>query len=198
MVRSNDNRRLAIAIVLALVVSFSAMANAVGLKDVPKLWPQVMATCAGAIVVVVVTMLLMRGQRVTEEEKEKSIKIHERKVEVYARFVVRMYKLLASDKMSCGGFVSLRTVISGSLIFYLSDKNRKRLLGELNGMRNICDEKEMVAVFARITCIQQDDWNGNERSGAGGEQMQVGMWSRFGDLALCSANMMSGREVMYG
>ena len=177
---------LYILMAVALAIGLLVVANAVGIWDIPELWSQILAACMGAIVVGVVTLVLMRGQKSSEEAKEKSIRIYESKVEVYARFVEKMYKLLADDQMSCDDFLSLRTEMFGSLIFYLSDENLNSLLNELNGIGSIHDNEEMVSVFARITNILQDDLAGQQYQPDDKERVLTDIWHQFGNLTQCS------------
>ena len=74
MKKNNYLRPIAVGSVLALALGFLALTNTIGIWGIPELWSQIFAACTGAIVVAVVTMVLMQGQRTTEEEKEKSIK----------------------------------------------------------------------------------------------------------------------------
>ena len=180
------NMILAVSVTVALVAGFLAVAHLVGIWSIAELWSQFFAACMGAIVVAVVTLVLMRGQRTSEEEKEKSIRLHENKVEAYSRFVGKMYKLLADDRMSCEDFLNLRTDIFGSLIFYLSDDNLEHLLHELNGVTDINDDDEMVKVFARITNILQDDLDNLPYQPDKKERILVNLWRQFGHLSTCS------------
>lgn len=182
------NMIIAIAVTIALITGFLAVANNIGIWAIPELWSQIFAACMGAIVVGVVTLVLMRGQRASEEEKEKSIRLHENKVEAYSRFVGKMYKLLADDKMSCEDFLSLRTEVFGSLIFYLSDDNLGHLLHELSGVSNIHDGEEMVKVFARITNILQDDLDGSPYQPDKKERILVSLWHQFSHITACRHN----------
>ena len=175
-----------ILMAVALTVGLLVVANAVGIWRIPELWSQILAACMGAIVVGVVTLVLMRGQKSSEEAKEKSIRIYESKVEVYSRFVGKMYKLLADDRMSCDDFLSLRTEMFGSLIFYLSDENLNSLLAELNGITSIHNNEEMVSVFARITNILQDDLAGRQHRPDDKERVLTDIWHQFGNLTQCS------------
>ena len=84
----------AVAVVLVLAMGFLVVVATTGVWHGAEMWSQVCAACMGAIVVAVVTLVLMRGQRVSEEEKGKSIKIHESKVEVYSRFVGSLHNPL--------------------------------------------------------------------------------------------------------
>ena len=90
---------------------------------------------------------------------------------------------VADDKMSCDDFLSLRTEMFGSLIFYLSDDNLNCLLGELNGITNIHNHEEMVSVFARITNILQDDLAGQPYTPDRKEHVLTDLWHQFGSLA---------------
>ena len=174
---------IVIGVVMALSLGFLSLANVIGVWPVPELWSQIFAACTGAIVVAVVTMVLMRGQRATEEAKEKSIKIHESKVEVYSRFVSKMYKLLADDQVSCDDFLNLRSEIFGSLIFYLDDRHLHHLLDEVTRIKDFRDNSEMVSTFARITNILQDDLAGRPYVPDNKERVLVSLWQQFDKLS---------------
>lgn len=171
---------VAVAVAVALCAGLLAVAGATGLWSGGELWSQLLAACMGAIVVAVVTMVLMRGQRASEEEKEKSIKIHESKVEVYSRFVARMYKLLADDEVSLCDFLGLRTEIYGSLIFYLADSNLRLILAEVATIDDYRDRTRMLETFARITRILQADLGTAHPEGS--ERTLVELWQRFDDI----------------
>ncbi|MBR1792746.1 MAG: hypothetical protein IJ764_03815 [Bacteroidales bacterium] len=183
MKQINYLRPIAVGCAMALALGFLALTNAIGIWEIPELWSQIFAACTGAIVVAVVTMLLMQGQRTSEEAKEKSIKIHESKVEVYSRFVSRMYKLLADDNVSCDDFLNLRTEIFGSLIFYLDDGHLNLLLKEVSRIKDFTDSEEMASTFARITNILQDDLAGRTYRPDDKERVLVELWNQFDRIA---------------
>ena len=168
---------------LVLALWFLALTNVIGVWKIPELWSQIFAACTGAIVVAVVTMLLMHGQRATEEEKEKSIKIYESKVAVYSRFVTKMYKLLEDDQVSCDDFLNLRTEIFSTLIFYLDDSHLRMLLAEVSQIKDFRDNEAMVSTFARITNILQDDLLARDYKADDREQVLVDLWQRFETLS---------------
>ena len=169
--------------VLVLVLGFLALTNAIGIWRIPELWSQIFAACTGAIVVAVVTMVLMHGQRATEEAKEKSIKIYESKVAVYSRFVTKMYKLLEDDHVSCDDFLALRTEIFSTLIFYLDDSHLRMMLTEIVNIKDFRDGTAMVSTFARITNILQDDLLARAYKADDREQVLVDLWQRFETLS---------------
>ena len=174
---------LVVGIVLVLVLGFLALTNAIGIWQIPELWSQIFAACTGAIVVAVVTMVLMHGQRATEEAKEKSIKIYESKVAVYSRFVTKMYKLLEDDQVSCDDFLNLRTEIFSTLIFYLDDNHLRMMLAEVSQIKDFRDNEAMVSTFARITNILQDDLLARTYKADDREQVLVDLWQRFETLS---------------
>ena len=169
--------------VLTLVLGFLALTNAIGIWGIPELWSQIFAACTGAIVVAVVTMVLMHGQRATEEAKEKSIKIYESKVAVYSRFVAKMYKLLDDDQVLCDDFLALRTEIFSTLIFYLDDSHLRLMLAEVNNIKDFSDTTAMISTFARITNILQDDLLARAYRADDREQVLVDMWQQFEKLS---------------
>lgn len=174
---------LVVGLVLVLALGFLALTNTIGIWKIPELWSQIFAACTGAIVVAVVTMVLMHGQRASEEEKEKSIKIYESKVAVYSRFVTKMYKLLEDDQVSCDDFLSLRTEIFSSLIFYLDDSHLRMMLAEVSQIKDFRDNAAMVSTFARITNILQDDLLARAYQADDREKVLVDMWQQFETLS---------------
>ena len=174
---------LVVGLVLALVLGFLSLTNVIGVWRIPELWSQIFAACTGAIVVAVVTMVLMHGQRATEEAKEKSIKIYESKVAVYSRFVAKMYKLLDDDQVSCDDFLALRTEIFSTLIFYLDDSHLRMMLAEVNQIKDFSDTTAMISTFARITNILQDDLAARAYRADDREQVLVDMWQQFEKLS---------------
>lgn len=60
---------LVVGLVLVLALGFLALTNIIGIWRIPELWSQIFAACTGSIVVAVGTMVLMHGQRATEERK---------------------------------------------------------------------------------------------------------------------------------
>lgn len=174
---------LVVGVVLTLVLGFLALTNAIGIWGIPELWSQIFAACTGAIVVAVVTMVLMHGQRATEEAKEKSIKIYESKVAVYSRFVAKMYKLLDDDQVLCDDFLALRTEIFSTLIFYLDDSHLRLMLAEVNNIKDFSDTTAMISTFARITNILQDDLLARAYRADDREQVLVDMWQQFEKLS---------------
>lgn len=172
---------LVVGLVLVLALGFLVLTNVIGVWKIPELWSQIFAACTGAIVVAVVTMLLMHGQRATEEEK--SIKIYESKVAVYSRFVTKMYKLLEDDQVSCDDFLNLRTEIFSTLIFYLDDSHLRMMLAEVSQIKDFRDNEAMVSTFARITNILQDDLLARDYKADDREQVLVDLWQRFETLS---------------
>ncbi|MBQ7279836.1 MAG: ammonium transporter [Bacteroidales bacterium] len=174
---------IAVGVAVALTLGFLAVTNVTGVWAIPELWSQIFAACTGALVVAVVTMVLMRGQRAAEEEKEKGIKIYENKVEAYSRFVTKMYKLLSDERISCDDFLNLRMDIFNSLIFYLEDDHLRLILREVEGIDDFQNVDEMIHSFARITNILQDDLAGRTYKPDDKERVLVSLWKRFGAMA---------------
>ena len=148
---------------ILLGVLIAILAICLFVFEIPGLWAQLLAIIAsaflGAGVTAWVTNSLLDRQQAVEEEKEKNIKIHQSKIDVYSEFIREVWNQAAeSDAVDKEALKPIRSLIFNKLIFYL-DKAELTELKELFNKDKM--PKNRIQLYSQITDIVRRDVDNN-------------------------------------
>ncbi len=148
---------------ILLGVLIAILAICLFVFEIPGLWAQLLAIIAsaflGAGVTAWVTNSLLDRQQAVEEEKEKNIKIHQSKIDVYSKFIREVWNQAAeSDAVDKEALKPIRSLIFNKLIFYL-DKAELTELKELFNKDKM--PKNRIQLYSQITDIVRRDVDNN-------------------------------------
>ena len=103
------------------------------LKD---LWYETYAAIIGVVITAIITFILLKGQTENEEEREKSIELHKRKIEVYSSFVQELWSKLDDNCLTKNEMLDIRRKCFNELIFYLDEKQIKEITEQFRKISN--------------------------------------------------------------
>ena len=182
----NENKKrgnLWLPIGAILLVCFVLLAWLCGAWLDLEIASQLFAAIAGAIIAAIITMLLLKGQSDSEEQKDKSIKIYENKIQVYSHFLSLMWKTLDDEELSKDEFISIRSKIFETLIFYIDDSyidDLRKAFSEIN-LEN--GGVETPKTFCKITRILKNDLNGFKNDEKNMQEDKIeSLWSSLGSV----------------
>lgn len=92
-----NNKILPVSILLALAAF--AIAVLFRIFSVSDVWAQMFAALIGAIITMIITFLLLRGQTSSEEEKERKSKVFEEKLRIYKEFLNKLCDVVKDMKI---------------------------------------------------------------------------------------------------
>ena len=107
------------------------------LKD---LWYETYAAIIGVVITAVITFILLKGQTENEEEREKSLEIHKRKIEVYASFVQEIWSKLDDNQLTQEEMLEIRRKCFNELIFYLDEEQIERITEQFKKVSKIIEK----------------------------------------------------------
>lgn len=114
------------------------------LKD---LWYETYAAIIGVVITAVITFILLKGQTENEEEREKSIELHKRKIEVYASFVQELWSKLDDNCLTKDEMLQIRRKCFNELIFYLNEEQIEKITEQFKKVSKIMgngDDKDDI------------------------------------------------------
>lgn len=152
---------------------------------VPDFWSQLLAITAsaflGAGATAWITNTLLKNQQISEEDKEKNIKVFENKIQVYSEFISRMWKTLEDDVITDEEIRGIRLDIFNKLIFYFDDIDK--LVGLVNEIKSSDDSEdnakrtsETIQCFSAITELLRKDVDDRK---AGKTELISKLWNNF-------------------
>ncbi len=182
---------LAVAVAIVLMVSLVLLAARVW--DVPEAYAQgeaiILSAFFGAILTAIVTYVVLNSRVKAEAKKEKDIKIHENKIEVYSSFIEKLWRTMEDEILEEEEMRDIRKETFGKLIFYLKPGSIEKLsdaIEELGTTRvkvavtekeKQCKPDKIRELLTTITNILRDDLNDIETDKKLG--LGVGLWNNF-------------------
>ena len=135
------------------------------LFSVKDLWYETYAAIIGVIITAVITFILLKGQTENEEEREKSLELHKRKIEVYASFVQELWSKLDDNHLDNKELLQIRRKCFNEVIFYLDERQIEGITEQFkkvsNEIGNGGGETELANIlagpFAEITKVLIED-----------------------------------------
>lgn len=92
-----NNRILYVSVFLALVAF--AVAVLFRIYSISDVWIQMFAAMIGAIITMIITFLLLRGQTSSEEEKDRNSKVFEERLRIYQEFLHKLCDVVKDLKI---------------------------------------------------------------------------------------------------
>lgn len=131
------------------------------LYSIHDLWYETVAAVLSVVLTAVVTFLLLKGQSEGEERRDKNIKLHERKLEVYTKFTYKMWDILSDDNINAEEIKILRSEMFNGLLFFLDYDQIEQIN---NVLEELISDKEFNSddcrkSFTKITEILRCDIN---------------------------------------
>lgn len=131
------------------------------LYSIHDLWYETVAAVLSVVLTAAVTFLLLKGQSEGEERRDKNIKLHERKLEVYTKFTYKMWDILSDDNINAEEIKILRSEMFNGLLFFLDNHQIVQIdavLKELNSVKEL-NSDDCRKSFTKITAILRCDIN---------------------------------------
>ena len=132
---------LILCLISGIVVVFFRLFS---LKD---LWYETYAAIIGVVITAVITFILLKGQTENEEEREKSLEIHKRKIEVYASLVHEIWSKLDDNRLTKEEMLEIRRKCFNELIFYLDEEQIEKITEQFKKVSKIMgkgDDKDDI------------------------------------------------------
>jgi hypothetical protein len=131
------------------------------LYSIHDLWYETVAAVLSVVLTAAVTFLLLKGQSEGEERRDKNIKLHERKLEVYTQFTYKMWDILSDDNINAEEIKILRSEMFNGLLFFLDNHQIEQID---DALKELISDKELNSddcrkSFTKITEILRCDIN---------------------------------------
>ena len=165
------SKKLLILLATLFVVSFSLFVFAqVYQGELPKLAEEINNSAIGAILTAIVTVFLLQGQTASEENRDRNLKVFEKKQEVYDEFFEKLKDIVEDGRI---------TIAAGEEPSDTVDE-LKELLFQLSYIQMHSSEANTQAVFQRVTNIIKKM---NEFSSAGADKTRLvtGFYADFAE-----------------
>ena len=95
------SKKLLILLATLFVVSFSLFVFAqVYQGELPKLAEEINNSAIGAILTAIVTVFLLQGQTASEENRDRNLKVFEKKQEVYHEFLEKLKDIVEDGRIT--------------------------------------------------------------------------------------------------
>jgi hypothetical protein len=150
-------KRIWIYGIVLFSIIFIAAAVIFGIFDVDILPSQFYGALIGVVITAIITVFLLQGQTANEEKREKSIKVFEKKQEIYHAFLEELKRIIQDGEITI-----VSTSNDGSL-----DKNvdeLKDLIFQLGYLQMHISDEGINKVLEEVTKIIQllEDFSSNE------------------------------------
>lgn len=107
-------------------------AIAFGIIQLGDLPSQFYGALVGTVITAIITILLLQGQTQTEENKERNVKVFEKKSEVFNNFIEELWKVWEDRSVSLEELNELLKLVSKDIIPYAKPESSSAILVELN------------------------------------------------------------------
>ncbi|GHT61366.1 hypothetical protein FACS1894109_19870 [Spirochaetia bacterium] len=141
-------------IFLFLFCGFAVLSQAIPLPAMPSSF---LGAALGALITVVVTQLLLKEQAAAEEDKERGVKIFNKKLTVYSQFMEHLWGMFRDSKVTPEELTQLRTICFQQLVFLLEEKQIEDITEQLKAISSGSDMELPAA--AQITFILKENLN---------------------------------------
>jgi hypothetical protein len=94
-------------------------------------------------------MILLKGQSSAAEEKERAIKIFEKKLMVYSNFMEHLWEMFSDSKVTSEELTNLRNISFKQLVFFLDNEQIQSITEQMKAIAN--DETGGIKEAAQIT-----------------------------------------------
>ena len=130
----------------------------------PKLVENINNSAIGAIFTAIITVFLLLGQTETEEDKERNVKVFEKKSELFNNFIEELWKVWEDRNITLEELSHLLKLVSKDIIPYTKPESAKSILNSLNAIasevntqENTANKKHMQShIYAIINTLSEE------------------------------------------
>lgn len=135
--------KLLIALAIFLAISLSLFVFSIIYEgEMPKLVENINNSAIGAIFTAIITVFLLLGQTETEEDKERNVKVFEKKSELFNNFIEELWKVWEDRNITLEELSHLLKLVSKDIIPYTKPKSSKSILNSLNAIASEVNTQE--------------------------------------------------------
>ncbi|GHU69548.1 hypothetical protein FACS189450_02620 [Spirochaetia bacterium] len=143
------------AILCLLLICWSAVKfGAIAPGEIPGSF---IGAALGAAITGVITVILLKGQSIAEEKRERAVKIFEKKLTAYSQFMEHLWGMFRDSKVTPEELTKLRTICFQQLVFFLEEKQIEDITEQLKTISSGSDMELPAA--AQITFILKENLN---------------------------------------
>ena len=157
--------KLLISLAIFLVISLSLFVFSIIYEgEMPKLVENINNSAIGAIFTAIITVFLLLGQTETEEDKERNVKVFEKKSELFNNFIEELWKVWEDRNITLEELSHLLKLVSKDIIPYTKPESAKSILNslntiasEVNTQENTANKKHMQShIYAIINTLSEE------------------------------------------
>ena len=157
--------KLLVALAIFLVISLSLFVFSIIYEgEMPKLVENINNSAIGAIFTAIITVFLLLGQTETEEDKERNVKVFEKKSELFNNFIEELWKVWEDRNITLEELSHLLKLVSKDIIPYTKPESAKSILNslntiasEVNTQENTANKKHMQShIYAIINTLSEE------------------------------------------
>ena len=138
--------KLLIALAIFLAISLSLFVFSIIYEgEMPKLVENINNSAIGAIFTAIITVFLLLGQTETEEDKERNVKVFEKKSELFNNFIEELWKVWEDRNITLEELSHLLELVSKDIIPYTKPESAKSILNSLNAIASEVNTQENTA-----------------------------------------------------
>ena len=135
--------KLLIALAIFLAISLSLFVFSIIYEgEMPKLVENINNSAIGAIFTAIITVFLLLGQTETEEDKERNVKVFEKKSELFNNFIEELWKVWEDRNITLEELSHLLKLVSKNIIPYTKPESAKSILNSLNAIASEVNTQE--------------------------------------------------------
>lgn len=135
--------KLLIALAILLAISLSIFVFSIIYEgEMPKLVENINNSAIGAIFTAIITVFLLQGQTASEEDKERNVKVFEKKSELFNNFIEELWKVWDDRNISLEELNHLLKLVSKDIIPYAHPESSKNILQSLNAIAVATQKQE--------------------------------------------------------
>ena len=138
--------KLLISLAILLAISLSLFVFSIIYEgEMPKLVENINNSAIGAIFTAIITVFLLLGQTETEEDKERNVKVFEKKSELFNNFIEELWKVWEDRNITLEELSHLLKLVSKDIIPYTKPESAKSILNSLNAIASEVNTQENTA-----------------------------------------------------
>ena len=125
--------KLLIALGILLAISLSIFVFSIIYEgEMPKLVENINNSAIGAIFTAIITVFLLQGQTASEEDKERNVKVFEKKSELFNNFIEELWRVWDDRYISMEELNELLKLVAKDIIPYAKPESSENILRSLN------------------------------------------------------------------
>lgn len=136
-----------------IIFAILGLGGAIAFDIIPleNLPSQFYGALVGTVITAIITILLLQGQTQTEENKERNVKVFEKKSEVFNNFIEQLWKVWEDRRVSLEELNELLKLVSKDIIPYAQPESSSVILSELNKIADKANPSESDSSDTKVT-----------------------------------------------